>query len=490
MIAKVIRGTRVQGLIRYLYGPGRFNEHRDPHIVAGFDDPARLELPVRDGRRDYRRLDGLMRQTLAVLGDRNHDRPIWHVPVRAHPDDPILTDAQWAEIAAEIMHRTGLAPRDDPEGVRWFAIRHADDHIHIVATLARQDGQRPNIWGDRYRVREACRAVEDRHDLHRTPPADGTAATRPTRAETEKARRTTHPEPPRVTLRRHVQTAAASAQDEKHFLQLLQTADVALRLRHSPHDPTKITGYAVALHTDPATTEHPIWFSGSTLAPDLSLPRLRTRWPAPQGTEAEPNRPTGRAKLPARLVLPLTDHERQAIYTEAARAAEFATAYLRQPAPDLDDAFHATLDILRTAAATTGNPHLHKAADTYDRAARPPHRRIPTPTPAGQALRTAARTLAATHPGKRHTQTLITALITLLEAITTHHRHHKNQTRATATQQTTNHLARAAMPKLAAPNRIPEPNERPPFASSAQSRPYKKRSYTTEPHDPRKPHTA
>ena len=33
---------------------------------------------------------------------------------------------------------------------------HAADHIHIVATLARQDGTRPKTWNDFYRVREAC----------------------------------------------------------------------------------------------------------------------------------------------------------------------------------------------------------------------------------------------------------------------------------------------------------------------------------------------
>lgn len=34
--------------------------------------------------------------------------------------------------------------------------QHADDHIHIVATLACLDGARPRIWNDFYRVREAC----------------------------------------------------------------------------------------------------------------------------------------------------------------------------------------------------------------------------------------------------------------------------------------------------------------------------------------------
>ncbi|NED54253.1 mobilization protein, partial [Micromonospora aurantiaca] len=85
-----------------------------------------------------------------------------HVSVRAAPEDPILSDRQWAEVAQEVMSRTGLAEGEDEDGVRWVAVRHADDHIHIVATLAREDGVRPEVWNDGYRIRDACREVERR----------------------------------------------------------------------------------------------------------------------------------------------------------------------------------------------------------------------------------------------------------------------------------------------------------------------------------------
>ncbi len=32
------RGTNVGGLLRYLFGPGRREEHTDPHIVAAWLD--------------------------------------------------------------------------------------------------------------------------------------------------------------------------------------------------------------------------------------------------------------------------------------------------------------------------------------------------------------------------------------------------------------------------------------------------------------------
>jgi hypothetical protein len=67
--------------------------------------------------------------------------------------------------------------------VRWVAIRHGGDHIHIVAMLARQDGRRPRVRNDRYRVREACLAAEERYALRRTAPGDRTAVCGASRAE-------------------------------------------------------------------------------------------------------------------------------------------------------------------------------------------------------------------------------------------------------------------------------------------------------------------
>ena len=61
-------------------------------------------------------------------------RPVWHCAMRAAPEDRMLPDEEWAQVAARVMHRTGLAPYGDDLGVRWVAVRHAPDHIHIVAT--------------------------------------------------------------------------------------------------------------------------------------------------------------------------------------------------------------------------------------------------------------------------------------------------------------------------------------------------------------------
>jgi hypothetical protein len=180
MIGKISpHGTSLESRVRYLYGPGGSHEHVDPHLVAAWRPPAELEPPLRpSGRRDMRRLIGLLLQPYAAMGNWGYPRPVWHCLLSAAPADRVLSDAEWGDIAVDVMLRTGLSDREDDEdplwideGVRWIAVRHAADHIHVVAMLARQDGRRPRLSFDRLRVRDACRAAEDRYGLQKTGPA-------------------------------------------------------------------------------------------------------------------------------------------------------------------------------------------------------------------------------------------------------------------------------------------------------------------------------
>jgi len=281
-----------------LYGPGRANEHTDPHLVAGFADPADLEPERRPGGSpDLQRLTGLLAQPLAALACQGRDKPVWHCSVRAAPEDRVLSDGEWAQVAAGIMHRTSLAPQGDDLGVRWVAVRHADDHIHIVTTLARQDGGKPCTWNDFYRVREACQDAERWFGSRSTAPADRTAARRATRAETEQAARRGWNETSRAALRREVCTAAAGAGTEQEFFTRLEQAGVLVRLRHSTTSPGQVTGYAVGLARHTARDGGVIWYGGGKLAADLTLPKLRARWHPPAGRD-----PLSAADLPAAAV--------------------------------------------------------------------------------------------------------------------------------------------------------------------------------------------
>jgi hypothetical protein len=357
------RGEDVAGLIYYLYGPGRHEEHTDPHIVTGWRHPAELEPPLRpDGTRDFRKLIGLLKQPHAAMGKYGFRRPVWHLSMRAAPRDKTLSDEEWTQIARDVMNRTGLSPDgEEDDAVRWIAV---------------------------------------------TAPADRTASRRPTRAETGKAARRGLDEPPRVTLRRHVSTAAAGAGSEQEFFALLGRAGVLVRPRYSAKNPGQITGYAVALPGDTAGDGGPVWYGGGKLAADLTWPKLRQRWGGPSAG-------------------PFTAAERQAIWEHAARAAEDAAAWIRllggtDPAAAADAAWAAS-DTLHVAAAALGSRILRQAADAYDRAARAPFARIPAPTPAGNQLRRAARLITAfaylTKDPSLTPVVLLTRLAALAEAV-------------------------------------------------------------------------
>ena len=460
MIGKIStpRGEHVGPLLYYLFGPGRHEEHTDPHIVAGWRHPADLEPPLRpDGKRDFTKLAGLLLQSQATLGKRAYARPVWHCSMRAAPDDRMLSDDEWAAIAHEVMHRTGLSPHgQEDEAVRWVAVRHGDDHIHLVAMLARQDGGKPSLSWERYKVRAACIAAEQRYGLRSTAPADRTAARRPARAENEKAARRGLDEAPRITLRRQAATAAASANSEEEFFARLDKAGLLVRKRFSIKNPGQVTGYAVALPGDTTKDGGPVWYGGGKLAPDLTWPKLRQRW--------TPNRATLHSGD-----LNLTAVERNAIWEHATRVATDAAVQIRNLARTnptaAADAAWATSDTLHVAAAMLGSSILRQAADTYDRAARSPYGRIPPPTPAGNLLRQAARLLSAfaclTGDRSMAPIMLIARLAALAEAVA---ELRESQQRAAQTA-----AARAAAERLyAAARPAPAPQPRPaPRASTA-----------------------
>ncbi len=195
----------------------------------------------------------------------------------------MLSDEEWGRVASEVMDRTGFAAHDDESGVRWVAVRHAADHIHIVAMLARPHGGRVRTWNDFFRVREACRDAERRLGLRATAPADRTAAKQPSRAETEQALRRGWDEAPRVSLRRKVCAAAAGAGSEREFFAQLEQAGVLVRKRLSTINPGEVTGYAVGLADHVTRDGGIVWYGGGKLAPDLTLPKLRPRWVGPAG---------------------------------------------------------------------------------------------------------------------------------------------------------------------------------------------------------------
>jgi len=189
---------------------------------------------------------------------------------------PVLSDGEWAEIARELLDGAGIAKQGDVGGPRWVAIRHAEDHIHIAAVLVRQDTTR-RFWPhhDYPKLRAAARRIEQRLGLTVTAAPDGTAAPRASRGEIEKAGREGRV-PARVELRRAAQQAAVAASDVDGFVAYLRERGYRVGLRRAPSG--DLLGYKLARPGDVTAAGEPVFYSGSKLAPDLSLPRLGQRW--------------------------------------------------------------------------------------------------------------------------------------------------------------------------------------------------------------------
>ncbi|MFZ3558846.1 relaxase/mobilization nuclease domain-containing protein [Streptomyces sp. BH055] len=277
MIAKITGGKDTGGLLRYLYDT-RKKGHTDPHLVASWDgfapDPGRSEDPAETRRLLVADLDLHVKQA-ERLG-RAPERHMWHCSIRAAPTDRHLTDDEWADIARRVVTATGIASANDPDGCRWVAVRHADDHIHIAATTVRADLRPARHWNDYLTADRELAAIEKEYGLFQVVRGDRTAAKRPTRAEQEKARRHGQTATPREHLRSTVRTLVAGARSTEEFLYLLDHTDgVQVKVKQFPSG--DIRGYTVALTGDTNQAGEPVWFSGSELAPDLSFPKIKKR---------------------------------------------------------------------------------------------------------------------------------------------------------------------------------------------------------------------
>jgi len=458
------RGGSVRGLLYYLFTEGLAGEkglesaHSDPRVVASWDGrPEAVQPPVcAEGKRDFTNLASRLNEPVAALGFTKQElrtiKPVYHLAISAAKDpdtgamvDRYLSDADWADIAAEYMDRIGLAPRGDDAGVRWVAVRHADDHVHVVATLARQDGRRPRLSNDHYRSREASRFVEDKYGLVVTSASSRTGVPPVSRAEGRKhqgtaARRRSEGRPApsapdREVLRRQVRTAAAGASSLPEFLARLRGDGLLVRERMSERNAGEITGYAVALPDRYDTGGKPIYFGGGKLAPDLTLPKLQRRWTGPAAGTRSATGPAAAAahraaggeqqRQPRTDRFGLTDLGRLRIWKQATLAASTASEHiaasaLTDPAAAADAAWAAS-DFLTAAGRViegrNGGP-LTDAAQHYDNAARELFGRPPAPSAAGTGLRVAGRLLLSAHVAKPSELKQLLALLAQLAALT------------------------------------------------------------------------
>ncbi|WP_435178216.1 relaxase/mobilization nuclease domain-containing protein [Actinacidiphila sp. bgisy145] len=453
MVPDVGRGARTYGLLVYLYGPGRREEHVDPHLVGSWDgfapDPGRDTSPVPDPRATLARLANALDLRVKQAGARAPAEHVWHCSVRTAPGDRPLSDAEWNSVARRLVQAVGLVPDGDPDGCRWVAVRHAEDHIHILATMVRGDLRRPRMNYDFKKAQAECRRIEQELGLRRLKAGDGTAAKNPTSAERFKAERTGRDETPRDTLREAVRHAVAGAADEAEFFTRLRDKGVRIKLREAPSGDT--IGYAVALPGDRNRAGEPVWFPGSKLAPDLSLPKIRLRLTGTVSDGAAGERATATGR---------TD------WSPTARGRRIATGAAEHAALALDNGNDEAaaqlvgtgelLDAVAQTSPAATRAELAAAVRTFERATRS---HIRAEHADARALRSAARGIihAGSALGRGEdgaTTAMLLSTLVLLTLAAAHWRSARGHAQqAEASRQTAQHLRAAYRQAATAPLR-------------------------------------
>ncbi|SDD58281.1 relaxase/mobilization nuclease domain-containing protein [Actinokineospora iranica] len=238
MIAKVAnkgrRGRDTAGLLRYLFGRGRHNEHIDPHVVAAWDsDWVRGEAWGAEAEHSAGRsrlaaeLDALMNGH-QVIPPEGH---VYHVVLSIPPADlsegeQRLPDAQWRALVESAVTHMGL----NRDGCRWVAIHHGpsiegNDHIHLVVNTVTADGRITNLYRDWTRWRRWCRQVEDLHSWTATAPAGEGQSQATSYPELVRASKANQPSE-RDRLRDLVSRAAAGTDSEIAFVSQLRNQGV------------------------------------------------------------------------------------------------------------------------------------------------------------------------------------------------------------------------------------------------------------------------
>ncbi|MGO1854011.1 MAG: relaxase/mobilization nuclease domain-containing protein [Microbacteriaceae bacterium] len=302
MIAKIMRGGDMRGLMRYLVGPGTHNEHTDPHLVAGSGgvmawwDDAVLDREAAnqigsllDKPRLVHGVDVSVNvkqwdeaeQSQKVVGRRAAH--VWHCPLSLHAEEGEIGDERWAEIAHRFVELVGINDGARSEA-RWAAVHHGsstggNDHVHLVVGLVREDGTKVSTHRDFRRAQQACLQIEKEFGLRVT---EGRASERSepglSRGELERASDT---EPSRRWLERVVRGASTAARSEDEFVRRVRRAGALIRPRFQAGKQDEVVGYSVRKRG-----EGEIWVGGGNLAPDLTIAKLRTGWEISQDDAA------------------------------------------------------------------------------------------------------------------------------------------------------------------------------------------------------------
>ena len=278
MIPNITKGSRTVGLMKYLVGPGKRNEHTDPHLVAGspvimawFDD---AQLNDQSAVLVAQEVDLNKR-----INDVEMDQHVWHCSLSLRADERPVSDREWADMAEKFMEDMGFTDAGSKAPCQWVAVHHGtsvagNDHIHIVASRVREDGTKWSDWSDFPKAQTAARSLEKQfglmelgqHSERGLKPAE----------QLEDRQVGSMKEPARHRLERTVRSSAVASLSEAEFVRRLRRQELLVSARFADGGRSVVTGYSVAER--PPRGMDPVWFGGGKLAKDLTLPALRTAW--------------------------------------------------------------------------------------------------------------------------------------------------------------------------------------------------------------------
>lgn len=303
MIPNIVTGGDTGGLMRYLVGPGRANEHENPHVIAGSRDIVRKwgeweTISVSQADELATRLDAYMHETGTFpTGKARRFNPatgavewngeieathVWHCSLSLSPEEAALRDEVWGRIAADFMSEMGFTGSDGKAPCRWVAIHHGSaknggDHIHIAANVVREDGTKWSSWYDQRRAQKACNVLEHRYGLLVVESREhGRGSRCDSAAAQNAAKRTGASRTDRAVLEERLRAAATAAASEADFVRRARRLGVRLHPRFASGRTDIVVGYSAALRTEDGQQTR--WWGGGRIARDLTLTQLRTRW--------------------------------------------------------------------------------------------------------------------------------------------------------------------------------------------------------------------
>ena len=349
------------GLVRYLAGPGRRNEHINQRAVAassvevfaaagaganmntefadqlaGALDEARLVFGVEVTRVDRGAKQAAINrgedlQSAVAVATRNEN--VWHCSLSVQPSEldalgvTELDDATWSAIAHDFMEGMGFAAQADCAGARWVAIHHGkssggNDHIHIAASRVRDDGSIVDLWtpdprnpsrkvGDHRRAQQVCRRIAAQRGLRVvSDPERGESSRRGVSYRQEAAaEKAGLAEVPHDVLRRQVWAIAVAADSEAEFVRTVRESGMLINPRWRGNE---VGGYSVGFPASRYANRdgQPVMHAAKKmLGDDYTLRRLRERWTNDEGARrdavdawrtAERDMPLWRGRVDAR----------------------------------------------------------------------------------------------------------------------------------------------------------------------------------------------